>query len=80
MPAVGKTRSEHHADGRALARAVGAEEAEQVALVDLQPEVVDGHQPTGVPLRQPVRADDDGAQSMSCADDVLGHAVELGER
>ena len=55
-PEVGSTRPEHHPHGRRLARAVRAEEAVDVALADVEVDVVDGqHRPE--PLGQPVGAD-----------------------
>jgi hypothetical protein len=55
-PGGGEHQAEQHAHGGGLAGAVGAEEAEQVALADLQVDAVHGDD-AAVPLGQPLGAD-----------------------
>ena len=80
-PDVGWMSAEQHADGGGLARAVRAEEAEQVALAHVEVDVVDGQQTAGEPLGELLGADDAAHdQPTTSVDDDAGDAVELGHR
>ena len=50
-PDVGRKEGREEADRGALARAVGADEAEDLSLADGEAQVVDGHE-IAVPLRE----------------------------
>src|SRR5690606_21765640 len=50
-------QAQQHQDRRGLAGAIGAENAEHLARLDAEIELLDGGE-TGIPLRQPFRPDD----------------------
>ena len=58
LPRVRRQQPQQHADGGGLARSVRAEEAEQIALGDLQIDGIDRGEPP-IALGQPTGAEDD---------------------
>ena len=77
-PAGGDHARREHAGGRGLARAVGPEQAEDLALVHLEVELVDRLEPTRVHLGELLGADDhvvsDWASDTSSRCSVLARA------